>query len=470
MKILMVSAGLPDTRNGGLPSYLGELIGALLARGHQLHYLDTSAKNEEQKGVYYETSTRDDGLVITHFYNLKLFPDFGRGTLDPLAQVKPDPDFLAQFEPWLAGITIDLVHIHEFIGFPAETMAAFFTRPIPVMATLHDYYALCPTIKLILPDGSPCNKGPTELICRHCCRQGVSPIELKTGNWIKRISAFRGGSWLAGVVWPRIKPLFRTVAWWNTNTNVYRSRRERMVSILERIDIILGNSHLTTNLFRQIGGLTNVVADTTFTRKTIRHEVSNRSRKRMPGSPLRVLVLNVRRGPKGLDLLHRELTLLDSQGRQNLHFLAWGCSHIESPLVDNQGTYEGNQLDALCAEADVGLVPSVWREAYGFVGAEMLSRGLPVIASQTGAMKEYIAQGEDGLLFDPSGPGNLATVLNQLATDEVLLARLTKGATDGWKKFGTFDHHIETLLRHYETLIMMKHQVKSDRPLGEMSS
>jgi glycosyltransferase involved in cell wall biosynthesis len=127
-------------------------------------------------------------------------------------------------------------------------------------------------------------------------------------------------------------------------------------------------------------------------------------------------------------------------------------------------------LDALCAEADVGLVPSVWREAYGFVGAEMLSRGLPVIASQTGAMKEYIAQGEDGLLFDPSGPGNLATVLNQLATDEVLLARLTKGATDGWKKFGTFDHHIETLLRHYETLIMMKHQVKSDRPLGEMSS
>ena len=182
MKILMISAGLPDKRSGGLPAYLAEVIEELFARGYRLHYLDTSGRNNRHKGVYYETTARDDGLVITRFFNLKVFPDYGRGTMDPLAQVRPDPAFLEQFEQWLACTNVDIVHVHEFIGFPAEAMSSFFRRHIPVMATMHDYYALCPTVKLMLPDGHPCNMGASDLVCRRCCRHGVSMVELKLGD------------------------------------------------------------------------------------------------------------------------------------------------------------------------------------------------------------------------------------------------------------------------------------------------
>jgi glycosyltransferase involved in cell wall biosynthesis len=461
MNILLVSAGLPDKRSGGLPAYLSEVIEELLARGHRIYYLDTSGRSNEHKGIYHETTTRADGLVITRFYNLKLFPDYGRGTMDPLAQVRPDPAFQRHFDQWLANVTVDIVHVHEFIGFPAEALSSFFRRHIPVMATMHDYYALCPTVKLMLPDGHPCIRGASDLVCRRCCRHGDSRVQLKLGNLIQRISGYRGGSWLAGVVWPRIAPLVREAIWRGTTAKAYRMRREILLSVLQHLDLIFGISHLAADLYRQIGGLENVAADTTYIRKTVRHEAPVRSASRKTGRPLRILVLNVRRMHKGLDLLRYELAQLGPKAERNFRLLAWGCSHIESPLVDNKGPYDGGQLDSLCAEADIGLVPSVWREAFGFVGAEMLSRGLPVIASHTGAMKEYITHGEDGLLFDPFKPGDLASVLKRLADDNALIERLSNGALEGWKKFNTFEDHIEKLVCQYEKLIVEKRRSQS---------
>ena len=227
-----------------------------------------------------------------------------------------------------------------------------------------------------------------------------------------------------------------------------------MLSVLCRMDLICGISNLSADLYRQIGGLNNLAAETTYTRRTVRHEPPVHSG-RKPGSPLKILVLNVRRGPKGLALLKTELGRLTAQAGRNLRFLAWGCSPIDSLLVDNRGDYSADQLDEICSEADFGLVPSVWRAAYGFVGAEMLSRGLPLVASQTGAMKEYIAEGQDGLLFDPLKPGDLAGVLNGLATDEAMQDRLLRGAADGWKKFNTFKAHVDRLIEHYERVVKM---------------
>ena len=277
-------------------------------------------------------------------------------------------------------------------------------------------------------------------------------VEFKLSEWMRRVSGYRGGSWLAGAVWPKVKPFVRMVRRWAVRAGSYQRRRETMLSILRQLDLICGNSDMTTALYRQIGGLENVETDETFTLNTIRHAPLARSAWRR-GGPLRILVLNVRRAHKGLDLLRYELTRLPQPTARKLRFLAWGCSRIESPLVENQGSYTESQLDAICQDADFGLVPSVWQETYGFVGAEMLSRGLPVIASQMGAMREYIAEGQDGLLFDPLQPGELARVLTQLATDDELQDRLINGASESWRKFYSFQRHIDQLVYRYEQLL-----------------
>lgn len=52
--------------------------------------------------------------------------------------------------------------------------------------------------------------------------------------------------------------------------------------------------------------------------------------------------------------------------------------------------------------ADIAVVPSVSREAFGLVNAEAMARGLPVIATDVGGIGEVVAHGENGILLSPA--------------------------------------------------------------------
>ncbi|MBB6675635.1 glycosyltransferase family 4 protein [Cohnella nanjingensis] len=73
------------------------------------------------------------------------------------------------------------------------------------------------------------------------------------------------------------------------------------------------------------------------------------------------------------------------------------------------------------ALADVAVVPSVRREAFGLVNVEAMAAGLPVVATCVGGMKEIIADGETGFLVDPAdiSAGMAASVI-RLLQDEPL--------------------------------------------------
>ena len=55
------------------------------------------------------------------------------------------------------------------------------------------------------------------------------------------------------------------------------------------------------------------------------------------------------------------------------------------------------ELDAILDEVDVGLMPSVWEEAYGYAGVEFLAKGIPVIANAIGGMPDYVTRRRDRL-------------------------------------------------------------------------
>lgn len=452
MKILLISAGLLDKRTGGVPLYLEECISALLSRGHIVHYLDPTGRDIHPGNIRRESSQRSDGLILTTLYNLRVVPDFGRGTLDPLEQVVPEPEMKNELGRFLEDYLPDLVHLHELIGFPIEAVRVFQARSIPVLLTAHDYYGLCPTIKLLLADGSACNLSNEQLVCKGCCCEGVSSAERKIYGAASALSTLlprKGGfnSW-----WPLLRRLVRSTVRSSRKQSDYIERRHRFNHSLQSLDGILAVSKTVANLYQAIGGCKNNVSVEHPTRHTIRTRPCERG-DRTRNTPLRALVLNVQRRPKGLDLLRQELDWLLKSGEQGIRLQAWGCSSMVHPLIDNLGAYRDGDLDAICQNADVGVVPSIWREAYGFVGAEMLSRGLPVIASNCGAMKEYIAQGHDGLLFDPGQPGDLAARLSSLARNPDSLATLSAGAREGWRKFQTVEAHVARLEIIYQNAI-----------------
>lgn len=70
-----------------------------------------------------------------------------------------------------------------------------------------------------------------------------------------------------------------------------------------------------------------------------------------------------------------------------------GTRLLRSPAVVLHGSYEASDLDRILDDVHVGLVPSVWEEAYAYVGVEFLAKGIPVLGSRIGGIPDYVVAG-----------------------------------------------------------------------------
>lgn len=73
-----------------------------------------------------------------------------------------------------------------------------------------------------------------------------------------------------------------------------------------------------------------------------------------------------------------------------------------------------SDVPSLIREADIGLAPSIVREACGLSPMEFMKSGKCVVATDNGAQKEYVTHGETGFLVAPGDADALAAVLKPL--------------------------------------------------------
>jgi glycosyltransferase involved in cell wall biosynthesis len=76
-----------------------------------------------------------------------------------------------------------------------------------------------------------------------------------------------------------------------------------------------------------------------------------------------------------------------------------------------------SELARELAEASVVAMPSLWPEPFGLVGIEAHAAGRPVVASDTGGVRDWLEDGVSGLLVRPGDPRALAGALEQLLAD-----------------------------------------------------
>lgn len=60
------------------------------------------------------------------------------------------------------------------------------------------------------------------------------------------------------------------------------------------------------------------------------------------------------------------------------------------------------------------VVPSLWPEPFGLVGIEAMARARPVIASDTGGIRQWLRDGETGYLVRPGDEVGLASAINRM--------------------------------------------------------
>ena len=80
------------------------------------------------------------------------------------------------------------------------------------------------------------------------------------------------------------------------------------------------------------------------------------------------------------------------------------------------------ELKLLYGAADVAVAPSIY-EPFGLVAVEAMACGTPVVVSDTGGLREIVAD-DAGLSVEPQDPGALAAALGRILTEPDLAARL----------------------------------------------
>jgi glycosyltransferase involved in cell wall biosynthesis len=87
-------------------------------------------------------------------------------------------------------------------------------------------------------------------------------------------------------------------------------------------------------------------------------------------------------------------------------------------------THTREELNNFYRGARMLVLPSVWFESFGLVGAEAMSHGIPVVASRLGAMTSLVEDGVDGYCFRAGDAKDLSRIVKRLWDDHELCRRL----------------------------------------------
>ena len=99
--------------------------------------------------------------------------------------VMEDEQIAKVMEHILKTFPIDLVHIHHTIDLSFDIFIEIKKRQIPLLITIHDYYYICPTIKLLDKEFHFCKETRTKEICDNCLKESFGYEAGYLSKWQK---------------------------------------------------------------------------------------------------------------------------------------------------------------------------------------------------------------------------------------------------------------------------------------------
>jgi glycosyltransferase involved in cell wall biosynthesis len=123
------------------------------------------------------------------------------------------------------------------------------------------------------------------------------------------------------------------------------------------------------------------------------------------------------------------------------------------PNLAMKGRLPFEETHRAIAGARAVVLPSLCYEGFPRVIAEAMSAGTPVIASNHGAMAAIVKNDENGLLFEPGNPQELASACGRMSIDSELASRLSAGANATYELICAPEANNEKLVSIYRGVI-----------------
>ncbi|MBL8753738.1 MAG: glycosyltransferase [Planctomycetes bacterium] len=348
----------------------------LAERGHAVQVVYAAQEPLSGAGPY-ATRAHDDGGV-------RLLAIHNRPTpfLDDRAPARElhDPEPVRLVDEAVRSFRPDLVHFHNFLGLSAGIAAAVRARGVASCCSLHNFWALCPTLYLQLPALEVCAGVAADgANCLACTR-----AEIPGTHYVARAERIRA-------------------------------------ALVENVGLCLPGSAAVRDTLRAHGypDAWMRVLPLQNPRAERLHAEVGRQRAAGVATPLRFGFLGSVLPIKGVHLLVGAAQAL--RGECEVHVFGDGPRDYLDAMrrldtrrrVRFHGAFDAATLPRAVAAFDVGVVPSVCLDHSPQVIGEMQAAGVPVLGARIGGIPEYVQPGA-GELFAPGDMAALAIAMQRL--------------------------------------------------------
>jgi len=425
MRVLFVAHGFPPDSTGGTEVHAAGLARILWRRGHDIAVLAREARPDLPEYHIRLDKVGEVPVIRVNntFRETSSFEEtYRNGAIDAIARVLLDDG------------PPDVVHVHHLTCLSTGIVDECAARGIPVIVTLHDYWLACHRGQLLDLDLERCD-GPEPGRCAVCAGLAASarPAVHRAARWLRVLDDHVPQA-LADARRRFVSGLARRAVPDSAASEAER-RIEHMKAVCDHATRLLAPSKTLIEQFVRFGipqermQLIELGIDTRpFAR--LNRQSSDRLRIGFVGSllPSKAPHLAIE-AVQGLPPRRAELTI--AGGLAPYHGDSSYASALR-PLLRSAGVNWLNgvphpKVPSVYESLDVVVVPSVWLENSPLVIKEAFAAGLPVVASNLGAMAEMVEDGRNGLLFEPGNSGDLRRVLQRLLDEPGLLDRLRAG-------------------------------------------
>lgn len=420
MKILHVTLGNPDTRQGGLNRYCGELSRFQRMSNERVDIIypgtfinSNNPRIKKRKEHKYEIF---DALPVAITYGIDN-PD------RYMVSTKNDV-----FQQWLLKQNYDVIHVHSIQGIHLEFFEAAEKLGIPMIFTTHDYYPICFRCVLFDKEHKLCDEF-NDLKCTECVSgSGLSKNKqriiqsnsyqliksMKIANLIKKKSTNN-----------EITIIKDSVT--KDNIKNVKELRNYYYSIMSKMSIIHCNSNLTFNEYdRYFPNLKKIVTPIT-------HNGLNRSlHRKLQTNHLNISYMGGAFTHKGYKMMENLINELAIKYPTKFDFWLYGGIYSPSNDYENchyKGYFDASEAKFVWEHTDLLIVPSQWKETFGFIVLEALCRGIPVVCSSLVGSKDLLEGISTDLIFKYDDYDSLKKIIMNLLNEDIynhLLEKINK--------------------------------------------
>lgn len=453
MKILHYLLGLPPVRGGGLIRYALDLAEAQKEIGCEVALLVPGEINNketqiiEKKWNKFECYYIKNSLPVSYGKGVDKISDlYNRGTQ------KVYIDFLNKINP-------DIIHIHSFMGLHILFLEAAKELNISVIYTTHDYYGLCPKATL-MKGNDICTKNDGQN-CESCITYKISSKKLiqEQSNIYRLLKSNKLINWLeyAQILVPLkiyIRKIINRNKVQNEKTVVdkkrvieYQKLNQYYLEMFQYINAFHFNSSQTREVYEAyLGNLNGKVI--TISNKSI----SDKRKRHLYGDKLKIGFIG-REQHKGYYILLEALRKIYNNGMQNFECHVFFNPKEKLPdYIISHEPYKIEDADRIYKDIDILILPSIWKETFGMVVLEAISRGVPVIISENVGAKEIITQNKGVGIVIPAEAEALEEKIREMYYNRKLLEKMNINICNSDIDLN-YSNHVKKMIYFYENVI-----------------